>query len=276
MLHFKKKGIITGFITGGIGDAIAVDSFLDLNFRKEVSTFFYATWQKRHIENLFGCLKGYPNLKHHISLFNDFQAIAEYPGLKPFTSLSEFYNLCKDKKDLEQYNLSCSCDLSIATILEKIESNKIQYTDSSFIKEKLIDVSRFNLLKPYYVILPYSQQKMGNRRDFNKEDWNQTLNILNVNNSYGVIINVGDKEKIPKNPMLLNLSNQTSLVEGIEILKEAQGFLGIDSWLSVLAAKIFDEPNLQIKTCHEHVRRFASLYFAPKTNFNFLVPQIKT
>jgi ADP-heptose:LPS heptosyltransferase len=69
--------------------------------------------------------------------------------------------------------------------------------------------------------------------------------------------------------MLINLNQQTDLIVSIEILKGAKGYIGVDSCLSVLAAKLFDE-HLFVKSTDRHLLRWKHVYYAPKKNFDFI------
>ena len=64
----------------------------------------------------------------------------------------------------------------------------------------------------------------------------------------------------------INLSGKTSIEESIEILKACNGYIGIDSFLSVFATKIFDKNNVIIKCYNKHGDIWKNVYWYP---FNF-------
>jgi ADP-heptose:LPS heptosyltransferase len=125
------------------------------------------------------------------------------------------------------------------------------------------------------VLCPFSTDKRSKERDFNAEDWNQTLKFLEQKDIKGVVINSGN-DIVPKNSYLIDLSNLTKIEEAVEIVKAAKGYLGIDSWLSVLAAKVFNSLSLQIKSVNSHCLNNAAFYYAPKKEFNFINTKIES
>jgi hypothetical protein len=254
------------FISGGIGDVFAVESFLTNDQKENINTIYYATNKCNFIIDLFNCLKySYPNLKHHISLWDDFS------NFWAFYSLTDY--LTKSIKDKNNLDLKKSQDLSILTIFDNIKNGKIHYNESSFLKEKLTNIDHLLFDEDYFIILPYSTDKRMPERDFNNKDWSETINILEKNKVKGAVINNG-LDHIPKHSNIINLSNKTKTCEAIELLKKAKGFIGIDSWLSVLAAKLFSESSLQIKSQNKHCYDNAAFYYAPHKKFKFIVENI--
>ena len=142
-------------------------------------------------------------------------------------------------------------------------------------KNTLANIANFNLPENIITILPYSNDKRNKKRDFDAKDWENCIDFLKKNNYKGIVLNEGN-DIVPENEIIINLSNKTSLLESIEILKFSNGYFGIDSWLSVLAAKLFDVPLLQIKSNNQHCIFHAYCYFAPHTNFSFIKKQIES
>lgn len=314
-IDYGQKQPFSGslFITGGIGDLIAVESFLTDEERKSTHTIYYATQKRELIKRLFSCTKNFLNLKNHINLWCDFtdfwcfysledyleRSISEsiYNGSDAFDifdisnletlyvqflnrpeSLSSewraYFRFIFQKSISSLRNVKKAKDLSILRVFHQIKSEKLKYNGSSFLKHSLAKISKFNLPKKYFVILPFSTDKRIENRDFNEQDWIHTFDLLKENDIKGVVINSGN-DIIPDNSFLINLSNLTEIEEAVEILKASQGYIGIDSWLSVLAAKLFNEPFLQIKSVNSHCLENAFPYYAPKEHFAFITPNIK-
>lgn len=265
---FAKKTQSAIFITGGIGDVFAVESFLTNDEREKLQTIYYATNKQVYIEGLFRSISSisssYPCLKNHHVLWKDFSkfwcfySIEDY--IKSSRNNSNIINYCKD--------------LSIIKVFEDIKAKKIKYNNSTFLKQKLTNIDHFNLPNNYITILPFSSDKRVNKRDFDYNDWLSVCYILKKNNQKGIVIN-NEENVVPKNENIIDLSYRLTTLEAIEVLKNSQGYLGIDSWLSVLAAKLFEKPNLQIKSLNKHCYDNACCYYAPKTEFDFLVNGIK-
>jgi hypothetical protein len=257
----------SAFISGGIGDVFAVESFLSNEQRETLSTIYYATNKNKFIKNLFDCLKySYPKLQNHINLWEDFSKFWAFYSL-------EDYLIKNNNKDKKNIDIKSSKDLSIMTVFENIKNGEMTYNGSSFLKEKLTEINHLHTKEDYFIILPYSSDKRIIERDFSNHDWSQTLKILKKNKSKGVVIN-NEPDAVPDHPDLINLSHKTQICEAIELLKRSKGFIGIDSWLSVLAAKLFDEPYLQIKSNNVHCHENAAFYYAPHKKFKFVVENI--
>jgi len=254
------------FLTGGIGDVIAVESFLSDWDRENIRTIFYATKKHQYIIDLFGSLNNFKKLKNHIVAWEDFSKFL------CFFSLEDFLIKTKSNQKKIPIAIKKSRDLSIAKIFNEIKKNKLKYNQSSFLKYKLASIEKINLPDDFYVILPYTTDKRIDR-DFSNSDWNECIQILRNRNKIGVVLN-SEYDKVPKEDCLLNLSGKTNIIESIEILKLSSGFMGIDSWLSVLASKLFEDDDIQIKSINQHCLSNAYCYYAPKTTFGFIKPKI--
>lgn len=124
----------------------------------------------------------------------------------------------------------------------------------------------------YYCIVnstPYNRRWFNNQRYFTQHEWNSVLNFLKTKGIKGVVLNIGN-DFVPNSPYVVNLTNKTTICESIEILKNSKGYIGVDSCLSVLAARLFDNNNLYIKSNNKHLYDWKHVYYHPKTNFNFL------
>ena len=254
------------FISGGLGDVLAVESFLTKNERDNLEAIYYATNKSKYIKELFNSLKNYnyPKLKEHHVVWDDFSEFWCFYSLEQFSKTT----------DIQYYNSNNCLDLSILKIFNEINTNKRHYNESSFLGTNLADVDYLNLPNSYFVILPYSSDKRMKSRDFNDKDWSCIDNLLKTKNKKGIVINEGN-DPVPVFDGLINLSNKLTIPEAIEVLKKSDGYFGIDSWLSVLAAKLFNFPNLQIKSLNQHCYDNAAFYFAPQKKFNFMVEKIK-
>ena len=69
---------------------------------------------------------------------------------------------------------------------------------------------------------------------------------LESNNIFWVI--VGEDDPIYSGENIINLCGKTNILESIEIAKNAVGAVVLDSWLSVLAAQLFKDKLLKIKS----------------------------
>lgn len=256
------------FLTGGLGDTITVESFLTNSQRESIETIYYATRQFEPLKELINSSNIFPKLKNNINLWkesNDFWC---------FFSIADFLKKEQGLNSKIKLGINNSKDLSILVLFKEIKDKKIKYNNSSFLKKEICNVKNFKLPKEYIVVAPYSTDKRNKNRDFTQKDWEKSLNFCKKNNMKCVVINKGNGH-VPQNRNVINLNNQTNVIEAIEILKQSSGYLGIDSWLSVLAAKLFDENFLQIKSDNEHLLNNLYCYYAPKQKFDFIKNNIE-
>jgi hypothetical protein len=251
------------FISGGIGDVFAVESFLTDEERAEISSIFYATIKKEPIQELFKSLS-WPKLKNHVTAWDDFS------NFWCFYTLAECAS--KVSKTGALSKIKQAKDLSILTVFNEVKKGNVKYNGSSFLNQKIARIKKFNLPSNYIVISPYSTDKRLAGRDFVEKDWDKCFEYLNYTKLNGVVINSGN-DFIPSG--VINLSNKTSVTEAVEILKSAKGYIGVDSWLSVLASKLFIQPYLQVKSVNKHCYSNADCYYAPQTDFSFIVKAIQ-
>jgi ADP-heptose:LPS heptosyltransferase len=180
-------------------------------------------------------------------------------------------NMLKTNRKTIPLGLKEAGDYSIRLKFNDYILGHTEYTDSSFLKHTLCDVSKFVLPENYALICPYSNDKRIIGRDFDEQDWSGCTAILKRLGLDGVVINDND-EFVPEG--LTNLSCQTSILESVEILKKSKAYIGVDSCLSVLAAKLFKQPNLLIKCKNQQCYDNAMCYFAPHNEFSFMKERI--
>lgn len=255
----------TIFLSESIGDFLAVESFLKEKDRNEITTIYYATQKHQAIETLLRSVPTFPNLREHVSVWDDFSKFW------CFITLEECIKKLNASKKPFPNALTSSVDFGIIRKFSEFKTGRVGYESSSFLKHKLTDVSKFDLCGDFWVVCPYSTDKRIKNRDFDQRDWNNCIKHLEKIECKGVVLNEG-LDIVPESERLLNLSNQTSIMEAIEILKLAKGYVGIDSCLSVLAAKLFQD--LIVKSHNPHCYENAGCYYAPHKSFEFLVKQI--
>jgi hypothetical protein len=264
--HQPSSGIMknTVLLTGGIGDVFTIESHWTDEQRASLETILYATHKQPMIQALFEALPNYPNLKNHKVVWADFK---------------DFWCFCYKDEVIRKLEPDAPADLrncedwGIIPKFPLIGAGVIKFNGSSFLRHKLTDISHFCLPPNYVTLQPYSTDKRVGARDYNDADWCATLYWLTKRNLKGVVINKGD-EKVPENPNIIDLSNKTNVLEAVEVLKGSRGYIGIDSWLCVLAAQLFEDDFLAIKSHNGHCYENKHIYFAPKKRFDFLSTDI--
>lgn len=149
-------------------------------------------------------------------------------------------------------------------------------TGSTFLANELADVTRFNLERPYVVIqadTPYNDPDHREFRSFNRRDHRGVVAYLEQHNLIGVYLDAKEASHPPAHDLVVDLVGQTTVEESLEILKNGVGYLGIDSWLSVMAAELPFE-HFKIKLNNYHGIHFKSVYWAPYKTFDFLLKHL--
>jgi hypothetical protein len=268
------------FVTAGIGDFIASECFFPEDLRKSITKIYYATPAQKEIIQIVSALPNYPNLKEQVIIWKEFNNPAPYCFFHKnhFEGFSKNHNgdpLPGDWNEVEDWSIAIRFKaVNETNVFNYWELSKTlikqedftDYTYSSLIKHKLCDAPSPPLNA--VAIAPVTSS-FGSppERNFNDDDWSTILSLLTENNQIGVVLGTGNLY-VPNHGRIINLLNQTSILQSIEILKQCHGYYGIDSFMSVLAAKLFD--NIRIKSLNSHCYRYKHIYYYPKTNFDFL------
>lgn len=237
-------------LTGGIGDVFAVEGMMTPGERDALESVCYACPAGAIIRMAFRRLPNYPRLRSHVLLRT---------GRRVFHSLP--------KVRLRGYVVPEGTeDWSIGAIFPQ----QRPYSGSSFTRHKLTGLrTRLRAPGPYVVIQPVSSWGRWPERDFDGDDWQCAKAFLEAKGLFGVILNQHGSP-LPNWPCLIGWQGITTLAESIELMKGAQGYLGIDSCLSVLAAKLFPVTRLAVKGTRAHIYQNAWAYYQPHAEFPFL------
>jgi hypothetical protein len=254
------------FLTGGIGDFFAVESYFSDEQRHALKTVYYGTRQSQPIIQAFQSLERYKDLRHVI-VWGDFTDFFCFFSKQQATS-----KITKSRTLPPDWDVVA--DWSILNVFSHVRRGALPYNQSSFVTDTVADLSKFSLPDKYLAIAPYTvNDKRIKTRDFGNGDWNNVIRIMEQRNCTAVVLNTGH-DNVPRHTGLIDLSNETTLPEAVEIVKKASGYFGIDSCLSVIASKVHNIPNLQIKTNNQHCLSNQHIYFAPQTGGAYLKTQI--
>lgn len=251
-------------LTGGIGDVLALECFFPEKDKQELNRIYYATKASKPLMEVFEALKpAYPNLQYQQSIWDDFEELFAF----------------HDKSEVGQHFESLPddwplvADWSVNSKFNQINEGLYEYTGSSLLKVKLADVSKFGLPEAYLVLAPTSDNnKNRSHRNFSAYEWAETLRYLERYGFKGVLLGTSELG-FEKSDQVIDLTGKTTMPESLEILKGSKGYIGIDSSLSVLAAKVFDE-HLTVKSFGQHLWKWKHIYYAPKKEFDFIKPRV--
>ena len=252
------------FLSGGIGDIIALESFMSNEDRARLSKIYYGTRAWHEASQMFINAKTYERIKneHHL-VFKDFNK--QFPC---FLTIEQAFN-----QRLLKVMPKNTVDYSIIKIFKNIDREKTPFNGSTFIKDTLADISKFNLPPKYYVVVPYTlaDARTTVRRNFDHLEWTYSQGFVHEWDAKMVIINPHTEISVPKINGAIDLTGKTNILEAIEIVKHAVGYCGVDSSLSVIATKTLGTSRLVVKNGEGgHLQKYKHIYYAPQTDFSFI------
>jgi hypothetical protein len=187
--------------TGGIGDAIAVESLLTPDERDRIKTFYYAAPAAKTVRALFQSIPGYPNLKTHTVL--------------PTGSVTLY-----SKRDVEArvgHLPQGVVDLSIRSVFPGPRA----YTGSSLLVEPLrTDLTGLVPAGDYVVVVPVSTWFAPRGRNFGSTDWNVCTGALRAAGLVGVVL-CGERIPVPDDGTYVDLTGRTDILQSVELVKRA-------------------------------------------------------
>lgn len=236
------------FYSAGLGDIIVFSS----HWPEVPDEIYWASRARPDFQPLFETL--YPHIKHHNCWqIGDDQERYFYSG-----------------KTVTPYNFQCPDDVEDWSVASSFLECRFlfDFHTSPFLTNTLTDL-HITLPKRYYVCqhdTPYNSEEMRRNRSLDAGEWRWLLD-----KGLPVVVLGSDKSyPTPRSKQVINLCGKTSLAESIEILKRAEGYWGIDSWLSICAAQLFPADRLGIHWHGTWFRANQDVYMRPHTTFPFL------
>ncbi len=233
-------------LTCGLGDCICLDSMMTEREKNSLETIWWCSRTARINADLFRQAPRYRHVQHKFFdvqkiYMNETEVRAEFP--------------LPDHVE----------DWSIIRIFPTWADRP--YSPSTF----------WNQQRPYLIqdSTPVdngpSYRDLGQSyRDLDDAEWALILARLEEENLMGVVVNSADARHPPEHPRIIDLVGKTNLGESIALLRHAMGYLGIGSWLSVLAAQIFQPSELLVKNPEGWLWLYRTVYFSPQKTMPFL------
>ena len=247
-------------ITGGIGDWFVTDSHWDDATRAVLTDIYLATSRAAYLKELIRAVRDY----NHVEIHELQDRVFEHFIVSDLQNEQEVREHFKDlPSDIKDFSL------------RKVWKQEYDtFYGSTYLKRNLTvpfltkDMERL----PYIVICPASIHG----RTFTLMDWQRVRAFLHTESYLGVILYKGEI-KIKKDPYFEDLTNRTSLLESIEILKHPNccGYIGVDSCLAVLASQLFYPEGLVVVSNNPQYMEFAGHYCAPHKDFPFVVEGLR-
>lgn len=244
------------FVTGGIGDVIALSCFLDVP--ETIETVFYATRKRDDVEAFVSTLC--PASTKHVSAWDD------WSERWCFHSLGEYV------RTTGRNEIADADDWSIATQFPRdLPFRGLPWN----VGHPLSSIHKIDLPERYAVFQPFSCDKRDPHRDFNREEIKHVVEWSERHGLLLVLLNSGNDEPITNAPNLIDLQNRTNIFGSIDVTLGAAAYIGIDSAMSQVATKVLPSHRLAIKSTnirpgHGHYYKSLHWYAAPHTSFPFV------
>lgn len=211
---------------------------------------------------------------------DEYRASIKKIYMRPYHSiLLPVFRNCKATKhircipvDYEDYDERAQ-DWSIVQRFQQIERGEFQFHGSSFLKQKIVNINHIKLPKEFMLVhaqTTTNPMHIRDIRDMQEWEWRGLIRILEERNTCAVVVNSNCADHPPSHPRIIDLINLTTFAESLEILKRASGYIGIDSWLSVLAAQLFGPEQLVIRGPNYWIQQKKHIYYRPHTEFPFV------
>lgn len=248
-------------LLNGIGDFIMLDYHYDLTKYKYIYVITNNSEATVHtIKNIDTFKNDYiieydTQKAYNISNFLSYERLMNSnlisPELKQELQCADSYSVFNifpkmslvSKHDL-QYRLkyNCRCDNHRIDCYSNILNTKFN------IKSRELP-PKYIIIAPYTTNLPFGCYVCGighqticpktkNGRQFNDLDWENTLHLLNdIFSLPGVVLGTTKVQEKFLTKNIIDLTNKTSIIESFEIVKNAYGYIGIDTCFAVLSTK---------------------------------------
>lgn len=259
-------------LTGGIGDVIAVESFVFKKYHNKIDNVFLATRGYKEIELLLKTV--YPEI-NIINLFpkfpDEFYAFMTAKQVLDYLYDNDYYNIGViglQKSD------NVLVDLSIYPIFNKIKNGELKYDESSFIIKKLNPLNNFDLPNEYVSVITTSNRDPYHKargRNLTTDEIQNVVDVCKKNEIKGVCVYCNCIK--PHND-LIHIKNSTML-ESLELVKNSVGYIGIDSWLSVIGGYVFNNKNIKIKSFNQHAFDNRECYYPLVNRSDLFSPSFK-
>ena len=242
--------------TCGIGDFIAMESYFTPAERAEVESIHWASRARASLMDLIPFV--FPNVKTH--------KIERDTWGAPFTR-----TFCiSSRKELPGLDPSVH-DWSVKIIVDDFKRGRRRFQGSTLVGRKLADISALNLPARYFVLHPYSENARTPVRDLSAEELSFACKRIQRIMSIVVINKGGNCNPIPGT---IDLSDQLTLPESIEVVKQSSGFVGAASVFSVVASKVLPPQKLFIKGSLDLKMNYSNFYYAPHRTHDFVAQNL--
>lgn len=245
----KYKNIVH---TTGIGDFLAIDAYFTDAEKEKIENIYFINdiGKQNNIKNIIKKSLKYNSNINFISLHDNYL---------------DYWNHRREILYKNKINFNSTLiDFEFIWGNEEYKQTK-NLKNYFFLKNNIANIKKFDLPEKYCIVISYTNPE----RHFDKRDWQQTLQIIKFLNIKAVILGQIDKLNF-NNKNIINLNKKTSIPEAIEIVKNSSYYLGIDSFLSIVATSCLTNNKIQIKTKNKNALENFSFYYPFQKDINII------
>jgi hypothetical protein len=252
-------------ITAGLGDFIALESRWDDAFAASLRSIH---WASRAYRPMAPILRRLPEYRHvaHVVTYDHWH----HDG-GPVVGILDVGHLRGSLKGLGLPAPELPPGLEDWSIIRRFRRG-LPFVGSSPLRHDLADLRPIGLPAAYAVVqadTPWNRPAHRAERRMRPRDVAGCLATLDRWGLPGIVLGGAPGEPVAGLEGLRHLDDATPAV-AIEILKRADAYCGIDSWLSVLAAQRFGPDRLRILSRNVHLWSHLPDYYAPHERFDFV------
>ena len=260
------------FLPCGIGDFWAMMSFVSDREKQGVKEIYWATRARGGIQpfvNLF-----FPNLEQQIVLCDDFTKSDEINAdpqnaelINRFCvhSIDDLFNRFQVKVYPTDRHLIQ--DWSTSKFATKAVNGQMKYAGLKEITErKFANIDHLCLPSKFYFVTPWSDNQRYPERDLTVKECEAVIRFLENRKTPGVVFNASKDLWPVKSDWIIDLTNKTNMLESVEGIKAACGYLGTSFAFSVIAPKLFLGEDVHIKGPDGLVTHWYKFYYEPYKN----------
>lgn len=226
---------------GGLGDLIALDSAIDLETKRNIKKIIILNKSESDVyyKNRLELLRINNHYNSNVEFCPIYIKFEKQKYYGQFTNYPVYFLTKKIKKELGvegKKTLFCFrfWKKYFLNKLYKEDNTEIRKKNSYYYSETLENIEKFGLPNNYWVIVGWSRDNRPNYFNFKYDEWIEIKTLLEKNKVFGVLLNKGERDKIPNCKYFINLIGQTNYLEALEITKKASGYIGINGSLSIL------------------------------------------
>jgi hypothetical protein len=266
------------FIGAGIGDAFCMDSILNQSERDSITEIYWGCKYGRVLAPIFEKNTFYPNLvkqyimeeENVIKYFDErFGQNYNHHGNPRACSFWHFKNSPGDYNHRDSFNIAAGIfGINLSEINQDFSPSRFfldpnrKFDKSTFIElSKLSDFDweKYNIEPNKYILMQHSSDNRpkSDIGSINDRDWEIAENISKERNLPVVIITDRRDVQVPlSNYIILNVFDfplEVSLINIVALCKYCSYYIGLDSYVGILASKVLTPDNLYVKSYNRNI-----------------------